>query len=306
MPSQICPHCHHEAPGTARFCPNCASPMRPDVTPPSTPAPSGLPAASINRTPTQLDSAAWKSQKVLLIVLVIALIVIGAVAAFSLHQNSVLNAQRSSLPVAPPLIGATPPTLSSPSVIAGAKTPLPSGPPVMGAQAKPGITAPAEVLDYLDFLGKIEAQRIVLKNNVNGALGMLGAAKGMEGATEPDQQQGAKSQINSGYTDYTAQWQNLVSQFQSTQPPPECEELANDYDRLLTDYASYISQIQVAMQNKDLNTLMSLQGTAGVQINTDAATADTALSTLCQKYGIQKPFNIPPDSGGAGTSLLGP
>ena len=266
-----------------------------------------MPATSLaGRTPTQLDAVAWKSQRVLLIVLVVGLVVVGAVAAYSLHQTSVLNAQKSDLPVAPPLIGATPPTLASPSVIAGAKTPLPNGSPVVGAQGKPGVSAPAEVLDYLAFLGKIEAERTTLKNNLNGALTMLGAAKGMEGATEPSDQQGAKSQLNSGYTDYTAQWQTLVSQFQSRQPPPECEDLANDYDRLLTDYASYISQIQVAMQNKDLNTLMSLQGSAVGQINTDATTADGALANICQKYSIQKPFNITPDSGGSGTSLLGP
>lgn len=274
------------------------------MTPPSTPAPSGMPAA--NRATTQLDTVAWKSQKILLVVLVIGLVVIGAIAAFSLHQNSVLQAQRSTLPPAPSLIGAAPPNLSGPSVIAGAKTPLPNGSPVVGAQPKQGITVPPEVLDYLDFLGKVEAQRITLKNNVNGALAMLGAAKGMQGATEPEEQQGAKSQINSGYTDYTAQWQQLIEQFQSKQPPAECEELANDYYRLLTDYANFISQIQVAMQNNDLSKVMSLQGAPETQINTDATTADTALANICQKYGIQKPFNIPPDSGGSGTSLLGP
>lgn len=306
MPSQICPLCHQEAPGTARFCPNCASPLRPDVTPPPTPQPSGMPLpAAANRTATQLDVAAWRSQRILVLVLVLALVVVGSVAAYYVHQNSLVNAERSRL-VAPPLIGANTPTLAGPSVVAGQQAPLPAGAPVLGAQGKQGTNAPADVLAYLNFLGQIEAQRVTLKNNLNSALAMLGAAKGMEGATEDNQQQGAKSQINSGYTDYTGQWQQLVRTFQSQQPPAQCESLANDYYRLLTDYANYISQIQVAMQNKDLNTLMNLQGTAEVQIDTDAVNADNALSQICQKYGIQKPFNIQPDNAGAGTSVLGP
>jgi hypothetical protein len=306
MPSQICPLCNQEAPSTARFCPNCASPLGPEGSSPAK-SPTALPSAELaSRTPTQLDYAARKSQRLLVIVLVAGLILVAGIAAYSLHQTSLLNAEQQNLRNAPSIIGAQPSALSGTSVVAGQKTPLPSGSPVLGAQAKPGVTVPPAILDYLDFLGKIEAQRISLKNNVNGALSMLGAAKSMEGATESDQQQGANSQLNSGYSDYTQQWQTLTRDFQTKQPPPDCESLANSYYRLLQDYSAYISQIQVAMQNKDMNTLMNLQGSAEGQVNTDAINADSALAALCQKYSIQKPFNIPPDSGGSGTSLLGP
>lgn len=306
MASQICPLCHQEAPSTARFCPNCAASLGQDVPPPQAPQPFGMASAPItSRTPTHLDTVAWKSQRILIAALVLGLIVIGTIAAVSMRQNSLLTAEHSKLP-APPVMGAAqPPILAGPSVVAGAKTPLPSGSPVTGAEQKPGVAVPPEVLDYLDFLGKIEARRVALKNNLNAALPMLGAAKSMEGATENDQQQGAKSQINSGYSDYTAQWQQLMRDFQAKPAPQECQELGNDYYRLLNDYSSYISQIQVAMQNKDLNTLMSLQGSAQTQVNTDATTADTALADLCQRYDMQKPFNISPDSSGSGPSVLG-
>src|SRR5579883_474864 len=173
MASQICPQCHQEAPGTAKFCPNCASPLRPEVTPPPIPQPVGLPeTGGTTRTPTRLDSAAWGSQRILIIVLVVGLLVIASIAAYSLHQNSVLQAERNNLP-APPLVGGQTPNVAAPSVVGGQKTPLPNGPSVVAAQGNTPTPVPPAVLDYLNFLGKIEDQRVSLKNNVNGALAML-------------------------------------------------------------------------------------------------------------------------------------
>ena len=145
---------------------------------------------------------------------------------------------------------------------------------------------------------------MALKNDASQAVVMLSTAQGLQGATEENQQQEGMSNVNGGYTDYGAKWGDLMKAFQAQTPPHECDVLANAYFRLLVDYSNFISQIQVGLQDKDLGKLMSLQGTAQQQVNTDATNSDTALAQVCTQYDLPKTFAIQPDSGGGG-SILG-
>ena len=73
----------------------------------------------------------------------------------------------------------------------------------------------------------------------------------------------------------------------------------------LSDYTTVITKMQVALLNHDSSGLPDLGAVTQVQsqVSADGTQADTALSDLCARYGVPKPFVIAPE--GAAPSLLG-
>jgi hypothetical protein len=316
MAARFCSQCGREVSSAAKFCPNCAASL-------TAPAPGASVSSALTAHP--LDTATRKSRSLLLPAAIVAVVVLAAALAVlvarSRQQTSLLVSQPPAAITAPAVTNAPvlPPTTAPPLINAPTPPPM-TGPAVTNAPDRPKPTLPPDVAAYLAFLQGIEQQRIAMNNDVSGATAMLGVAQGMQGQgiqsaeTDPDQsgpgsnQDAAKQstqKLSQGYSDYAVKWQALVRQFRSQPPPPACTQLASHYLLFLSDYTTVISKMQVALLNHDSSGLPDLSAVTQVQaqVNTDGAQADSALTDLCARYGVQKPFVISPE--GAAPSLLG-
>ncbi len=318
MAARFCSQCGQEVSSAAKFCPNCAAPLTGN---PSAPAPSAP------LTAHRLDSAARKSRSLLLPAAIVAVVVLAAalavLAARSRQQASLVTSPPPTAITAPAVTNAPslPPSTAPPLTNAPTQPPI-TGPAVTNAPDKPAPSLPPDVAAYLTFLQGIEQKRIALNNDVSGANAMLGVAQGMQtqgtqGAgsdADPDQSGASSNQdaakqntqkLSQGYSDYALKWQALIREFRTTPAPPACTQLAARYQTFLGDYTTVISKMQVALLNHDSSGLPDLSAVSQVQaqVNTDGAQADSALSDLCARYGVQKPFVIAPE--GAAPSLLG-
>ena len=320
MAARFCSQCGQEVSSAAKFCPNCAAPLSLGSPVSSTPPPS---AAT-----HPLDAAAQKSRSLLLPAAIAAVIVLAAaltvLAAHSRRQASLLVSPPPAAVTAPAVTNAPPiAPVTAPALTNAPQAPPMTGPAVTNAPDKPAPSLPPDVAAYLAFLQGIEQKRIAMNNDVSGATAMLGVAQGMQGqgmqaaesdADNPDQSGGSSTndaakqstqKLSQGYSDYAVKWQALVRQFRSQPPPPACTPLAARYLTFLGDYTTIISKMQVALLNHDSSGLPDLSAVTQVQgqVNTDGAQADSALTDLCARYGVPKPFVISPE--GAAPSLLG-
>lgn len=316
MAARFCSQCGQEVSSAAKFCPNCAAPL-------TLGAPSAAPRPAL--TTHSLDSATRKSRSLLLPAAIAAVVVLAAalavLAAHSRQQALLLTSPPPAAVTAPAVTNAPslPPMTAPPLTNAPAQPPM-TGPAVTNAPNKPAPTLPPDVAAYLSFLQGIEQKRIALNNDVSGANAMLGVAQGMQtqgtqsAESDPDQsgpgsnQDAAKQntqKLSQGYSDYAAKWQALIREFRATPPPPACTPLAARYLTFLGDYTTIISKMQVALLNHDSSGLPDLSAVTQVQaqVDADGTQADSALSDLCARYGVSKPFVIAPE--GAAPSLLG-
>jgi len=334
MAARFCPECGQEVSSAARFCPNCAARLDgagPNVgaaPPPRVPRPPHVGTPNV----TQMDVAAQKSRKLLVPGMIAALVVLAVAVA-------VLARPRSQPSV---LVSAAPPPVAAPAVTNAPTTPPPVAPPLTNAPAQPPATAPAvtnaptapapalppDVAAYLSFLQQIEQRRVVMNNDVSGAMPMMAMVQGMGGlsggmpdlsndpeGTDEAKQEAAKQEaakqnmqkVSQGYSDYALKWQGLIRDFRATPPPPACVILAARYQTFIGDYTTMITKTQVLLLNNhdqsSMSDLTALLSTAQPQINADGKAADDELGNLCGHYGVPKPFTIAPE--GASPSLLG-
>ena len=310
MPARFCAQCGQEISSAAKFCPNCAAPVN-------------AASAPVALTATSLDTATRRSRSLLLPAAIVAVIVL-AVALAVLAANSRRQASLivSPAPAAAPAVTnapALPPATAPPLTNAPTQPPM-TGPAVTNAPDKPAPTLPPDVAAYLTFLQGIEQERVAMNNDVSGATAMMSIAQGMQGqgmqAAESDSdkpgaasgQDAAKQstqKLSQGYSAYAVKWQALIRQFRATPPPPSCTLLANRYLTFLSDYTTVITKMQVALLNHDSSGLPDLSAVTQVQsqVDADGTQADSALTDLCARYGVPKPFVIAPE--GAAPSLLG-
>lgn len=312
MAAKFCSQCGHEVSSTAKFCPNCAAPLT---------AGAAFPAPGTTTHP--LDTATRKSRSLLLPAAIAAVVILAiavAVLANSHRQASLLVTQTPSAISAPAVTNAPTqdPVTAPPLTNAPAQTPV-TAPAVTNSPDRPAPKLPPDVAAYLTFLQGIEQKRVALNNDVSGATAMLGVAQGMQGqggmpTGDPEEANGANGQdaakqntqkLSQGYSDYANKWQALIREFRATPAPPTCTLLANRYLTFLGDYTTVITKMQVALLNHDSSGLPDLSAVSQVQaqVSADGTQADSALSDLCARYSVSKPFVISPE--GAAPSLLG-
>ncbi len=310
MAAKFCSQCGHEVSSAAKFCPNCAAPLTAASAAPGT-------------TAHPLDTAAQKSRGLLLpaaIAAVVVLAVAVAVLAHAHRQASLLVTPSPAAITAPAVTNAPPQTpLTAPPLTNAPAQPPVTGPAVTNTPDKPAPSLPPDVASYLSFLQGIEQKRVALNNDVSGANAMMGVAQGMQGqggmpTGDPEEANGANGQdaakqntqkLSQGYADYALKWQALIREFRATPAPASCTLLANRYFTFLSDYTTLITKLQVALLNHDSSGLPDLSAVSSVQatVNADGTGADSALTDLCARYGVPKPFVIAPE--GAAPSLLG-
>lgn len=309
MAARFCSQCGQEVSSAAKFCPNCAAPL--------TPTASG---SASGFTAHPLDAATRKSRSLLLpaaIVAVVVLAVAVAVLANKSRQQPSLLVSPIPAPLSAPAITNAPalPPVTAPPLTNAPTQPLTAGPAVTNAPDRPAPQLPADAAAYLAFLQGIEQKRVAMNNDISGAMSMMTVAQGMQTAgTDPDKAESGNEQdaakqnaqkLSQGYADYALKWQALIREFRAAPVPPSCTLLANRYLTFLSDYTTVISKMQVALLNHDSSGLPDLSAVTQVQtqVDADGTQADSALTDLCARYGVSKPFVIAPE--GAAPSLLG-
>lgn len=287
MAARFCSRCGREVASTAQFCPGCG--------------------ASLADGAAGVAPATNPSRRLVIPGLVAALVVLGiiVVALASKRGHPVTSAPSAPL-VAPPVTSAPAAPQAAPPLTNAPTQPVAAA-PVTSAPSKPAPALPPDVAAYLRFLQGIEQRRVALANDTSGADAMMQTARQMQASQgDPEQHNqsvpGNVSQINRGYSDYTAKWNTLIGDFRRYPAPAACAGLANAYYTYVNDYASTISKLQVALMNGDISAAMGAQG-AQKQINGDALAADAQIGQLCDHYGVPKPFGIQPE--GSSSPLTG-
>jgi hypothetical protein len=297
MASRICPKCGQEAPHTARFCPQCAAPFFSETT--QTAPPTGSYQTAYQLPPRKNNTALFVGSGIA------AVLILGAAAFAFVKASGLMHAAEVVAPPAAPIIQAPQQQVSAPPIVQAPNNNI-AAPPIMQAANPQQPGPPQAILNYLEFVKQVEQQRTSLEAEEAAAiLPLLGTAQGLKTDMDDDNsRQNGISQINQGMTSNLQKWQALIKEFNSVTPPTGCEELGNDYYKLLQDYTDLSSQIQVALANGDVAKVMGLQS-AQTTVDLDASNADGAVTSICTKYNVKKTFVITTGSGSSGTSLLG-
>lgn len=158
-------------------------------------------------------------------------------------------------------------------------------------------TIPAGLLDYLEQLKRIEMQRKREASNYWLALGALeDLLKAMQGVAATgdilDAPEYNPQRTLQTYDAYLQRFLALRQWLHQLQPPPECQQLHQSYDQALLAHIGTINALRQRIALKDLAGVALSGLTAQKQIDTALSIADNELASVCQRYGITKPFTI--------------
>lgn len=158
-------------------------------------------------------------------------------------------------------------------------------------------TIPAGLLDYLEQLKKIEMQRKREASNYWIALSALDdLLKALQGVASTgdilDAPEYNPQKTLQTYDAYLQRFLMLRQWLHQLRPPPECQQLHQAYDQALLAHIGTINALKQRIALKDLAGAALSGLTAQKQIDTALSIADNELTSVCQRYGIAKPFNI--------------
>ncbi len=296
-----CAKCGLDLPPGARQCPKCGT-----VNEFRTP-----------EVPKKVKPIVW------VIVALAAVAIVGiAVHAMMRGDQSVTQAPQGNLP--PGNIVAAPPGAPQPGNVVSA----PPGAPPPGAPTPPGVTKPKPpqaVVEYLEFVKKIEEHRQMLLKDTGDALGLSAARsqassllKMIDMATDPDSNENldplkdAKDELGRQYKN----WAGTLQYFDKKAAPNECREFSGAYRQVLYSEAKAVGAVATGLQKvnimdpKDMSKLLSdmqkMKKDPSIQRNIDASAdnADAKLTQLTSSYDMKKPFDVPREQQTSG-SIMG-
>lgn len=305
-----CPHCGAgNIPPDAAVCPECHHQL------------------PVREVPVAAGSAARKPYALAGVLGAVVVVLVVALALALRPRPAVTQVA----PAAPPAPG--PPVTQAPAPAAPAP-----GPPVTAAPAaqpptpKPEDPNKAAVQAYLNKVSYIEKQRQAVVNNLAPAL--LEATllqQGMDNpllgpmsdllAPDPEAVDEAKkkakndtpNQVQQLIGNYVNQLRQLDQELRSVQPvPTPAYAFARAYDEAFAEYAGAMVQIGQMMQagladpsqaRAQAGKLSAMKGNFQMRAQQGLNQADMQLTSLCQKYGIPKPFDITDTPGGTVTGL---
>jgi hypothetical protein len=189
-----------------------------------------------------------------------------------------------------------------------------NGPPVLNKNdSKPvPLTMPPDVLAWLKHLEKCEAMKVAISGDqaaevsvMMQKMGVLGAGMGLMDPYDQSQE-GEGDKEPSGYAkgkilDLRPRWEQLITFFNSVPPPAECKPVADDFNRaigeipgMMGDLADVLNTAASDPQNA-LKTVKKLQNTSYGDIDRYFGRCDQKVSQICNKYNMNKWFNIKTD-----------
>lgn len=237
---------------------------------------------------------------------------LGAIAVLALVLALIAGRGNKSVTSAPGSIPGPPgnvTTAPSPMPPKGGVVTVP--PPAPGApQPKPS----QAVLEYLDFVKKVEEHRQMLLKDTADALmitavgsqaqslmDLIDMASDPDGAKARDPLSDAKKELGRQYKN----WLSTLKYLDSKPAPPECREFGGAYREVIYRETKAIGDISVSISSIDftnlkdmsglLVTLEKMKGDTSIQgdIDKSADNADSKLSQLASYYGMEKPFDVP-------------
>ncbi len=206
--------------------------------------------------------------------------------------------QAPPLPPVPMPVQGVQPSVPSQSLLAQPQRPQPQPPPMQQPPMQiQRPTVPAELLDYLEQLKKIEMQRKREANNYWLAVSALGdLLKALQGVASTgdilDAPEYNPQRTLQTYDAYLQRFLMLRQWLHQLRPPPECQQLHQSYDQALLAHIRTINSLKQRIVLKDLAGAALSGLTAQKQIDTALSIADNELTSVCQRYGITKPFTI--------------
>jgi hypothetical protein len=273
-----CPNCRQVIPENAQFCMHCGR--------------------SISYTSSASTSTAASSGKAKWVAIALGVLILAGLAFFAGKQAGLFTQAQVHTPDGPSVLQADAPRPEGPSVLQ-ADAPRPEGPSMLQTETlKPPEKnpPPKHVIDWLEHLRKIEMKRRAMRNDFTPALDMLKNALSMKAEIEEEQQVEKQQNISQGYEKYAQNWYQLVNDYQSVQPPPECKKLADTYYVALQNYVQFMLKIQEAMHKQDISALMNMRGSAQGNVDQQLVQSDVELAIVCRQYDIRKYFDIEADS----------
>lgn len=193
--------------------------------------------------------------------------------------------------------------------------------PTSSAKPKP----PQEVVDYLNYVKKVEDHRQMLLKDTTNALSMAaagGAASSLlnliDAAMDPDDSK-ARDPLADTKAELNRQYKNWISTLQfldKKTAPSQCREFSGMYRNVIFKETKAIGEIAVSfnsvnvMNPQDMSKLLAalqkMKADPAIQGNIDKAadTADSSLDKLVSNYDMAKPFSVPREEKTSG-SIMG-
>ena len=179
-------------------------------------------------------------------------------------------------------------------------------------QSSAPVVNTADISDYLRFVKEVEDRKMrVIKSELAGALASQASQLGRQAAAASDDDQ-SKAYLPSVAKDsaqYDVQWNELTKYFNTRVPPASCRDIyVRYYDHLGKIQSQFVKVRNALAQaqsdpSKALQSLTDMQGTASVEADTSARSADDAVDDVCRKYSLRKEFDIKTDPSGSTGSL---
>jgi|GEM_PF-2049124 len=306
MNGMRCPRCGQTVNAAAAQCPHCGQPLR-------AAAPATTTAANAMLATSALQQA-YDQQKRRNLVIGITSAVIALLLVIFLGARASGGLEAGAIgPDGKPLVakGTLPGQGLAVKGNTGA-TPLKQ----LADIPKP-LTMPEDVFNWLRHLEKCENMKVQIAGDqaaevsvLMTKMSVLGAGIGLmdpydqSNETEKDQDPGTytKGKIE----DLRPRWQELQVFFRSVPPPAECQPIADDFDRSLSEIPGMMGDIGTILTGAMTDPQAALAGAKKLQnssygdIDRYFARCDQKVSAICQKYTVVKWFSIKGDvlSGG--------
>ncbi len=175
---------------------------------------------------------------------------------------------------------------------------------------------PDDVRKWLEHLEKCEAQKVDISlkqqaemTKFGQMIGALGSGIGLMNPYDQTEDGDVKSpdKVTQGkFLDLKPDWEHLITYFQSVPPPEECQPIARDFDRSLSeipgmtdDVADVLNTVQTD-PTAALTKINTLKSKSYNSIDRYFARCDERVTEICKKYQTRKWFNIKSDVAGAG------
>ncbi|MER3473857.1 MAG: hypothetical protein C4335_07440 [Armatimonadota bacterium] len=176
-------------------------------------------------------------------------------------------------------------------------------------QKQPEKTPPADIIDYLKHLQRVEAQRQAMQRDLTPAFNAFVNAVAMRATIDEQELQQRMSAVQQAPQDYSQKWAQLSQLFESKQPPPACQPLHEAYRKMLSSTIAYMTKVYLALQqaqtdpNTALQALSQMQGTASTDVDTQILQANYELQQVLDKYDLRRYFPGFVISGDGGLNL---
>lgn len=294
-----CPRCDAPVPDGANFCMRCGNLMARQER-------SAQPAAAAAPMPAHMPQAPASVRSSTATPYVVMALIVAVVFLLGYGISNALQARGSTQDTLQAVQAHKPDLMTAAEVPAG---------------------MPPSVRDWLEHLRRIEEQKNKLEatqvadlKTFTTKFEALGPAAGL--LTDPDQSDDdtntdVAAPVKEKTTDFVKPWQDLITDYQSVPPPPECQKLADEYFSGLNEIPAEMNDVQKVMDNLNQaenssdpsagmkNVLEQAQGMKGQSyqdIDDHFNNSDELLGDVCGQYHTRKWFSITADNG---TGLLG-